>query len=116
QRADRAAAETQPDAWFRADVPPGDPSWGRAEGDLATSPPEPSRLRAAVGLGRDELDRTQDARRFGIKGFIRKQGTHWLQFRRDHDLRLHPVAVATHVIPILRLSDRLLPSRVARWT
>src|SRR5262249_35995519 len=41
--------------------------------------------------------RTQDARRFGIKGFIRKQGIHWLQFRRDHDLRLRPVAVATHV-------------------
>jgi hypothetical protein len=48
----------------------------------------------------------QEARRFGIKGFIRKQRIHWhkhsplweeFQFRRGHDLRLHTVAVATHV-------------------
>src|SRR5262249_32778988 len=50
--------------------------------------------------------RTQDARRFGIKGFIRKQGIHWLQFRRDHDLRLHPVAVATHVSKQISPFDR----------
>ena len=31
----------------------------RAEGGLAADPPEPARLRAAVGLGRDELDRAQ---------------------------------------------------------
>ena len=47
------------DARLRDDVPAGHPSRRRAEGDLAADPPEPSRLRAAVGLGRDELDRHQ---------------------------------------------------------
>ncbi len=59
QGADRAAAEARADARLRDDAPAGHPSRRRAEGDLAADPPEPSRLRAAVGLGRDELDRDQ---------------------------------------------------------
>ena len=47
------------DARLRDDAPAGDPSGRRAEGDLAADPPEPPRLCAALGLGRDELDRHQ---------------------------------------------------------
>src|SRR5499427_7220879 len=59
QGADRPAAEAREDARIRDPVPAGHASGRRAEGDLAADPPEPSRLRAAVGLGRDEFDRHQ---------------------------------------------------------
>ena len=44
---------------FETAAAAGHASRRRAEGDLAAGPPEPSRLCAAVGLGRDELDRHQ---------------------------------------------------------
>ena len=44
---------------FELQLLPVDGARRRAEGDLAADPPEPARLRAAVGLGRDELDRAQ---------------------------------------------------------
>src|SRR5215471_17946253 len=59
QGADRAPAEARADARIRDHVPAGHASWCRAEGNLAADPPEPPRLCAAVGLGRDELDRHQ---------------------------------------------------------
>ena len=42
---------------------PGHASGRRAEVAVARDPPGPARLRAAVGLGRDELDRDQGGRR-----------------------------------------------------
>ena len=46
----------------------------RAEGDLAADPPEPARLRAALGLGRDELDRAQGGgrRRLSARQDVRR--------------------------------------------
>ena len=63
QGADRAAAEARADARLRTDAAAGDASRRRAEGDLAANPPEPARLRAALGLGRDELHRDQGSGR-----------------------------------------------------
>ena len=48
---------------FELEAAAGDASRRRAEGDLAADPPAPARLRAAVGLGRDELDGDQGSRR-----------------------------------------------------
>ena len=59
QGTDPAAAGAGQDARLRVQLDSGDASGRRAEGGLAADPPEPSRLRAAVGLGRDELDRDQ---------------------------------------------------------
>ena len=49
----------------------------RAEGDLAADPPEPARLRAAVGLGRDELDRDQGSGRGRLSRATRCIGVWW---------------------------------------
>ena len=48
---------------FETAAAAGDPSGRRAEGDLAADPRRTARLRAAVGLGRDELDRHQGSGR-----------------------------------------------------
>ena len=48
---------------FELQLLPVDAPRRRAEGDLAADPPEPARLRVAVGLGRDELDRAQGSGR-----------------------------------------------------
>ena len=63
QGADRAAAEARQHARLRDPAAAGHAPGRRAEGDLAADPPEPSRLHAAVGLGRDELDRHQGSGR-----------------------------------------------------
>ncbi len=62
QGADPAAAGASQGARLRTAAAAGDRAGRRAEVDLAADPPEPARLRAAVGLGRDELHRAEGGR------------------------------------------------------
>jgi hypothetical protein len=48
---------TEQELWFRSATVARGASRRRAEGDLAADPPEQARLRPALGLGGDELDR-----------------------------------------------------------
>ena len=59
QRAHPADAGTRQDARLRAADAACDCPWRRTEGHLAAGAPEPPRLRAAVGLGCDELHRPE---------------------------------------------------------
>ena len=63
QGADPGARGARQEGRLRVQGDPGHASGRRAEVAVAGDPPGPARLRAAVGLGRDELDRHQGSRR-----------------------------------------------------
>jgi hypothetical protein len=66
---------------LRSDVPAGHASRRRAKGDVATHPTEPPRLRVAMGLGRNELDRHQGGG-LGGKACFPRVGRHRRVYKR----------------------------------